>query len=263
MRKTASFIAVALVLSGGRAFAAELEQTDVSAAPSPWVVQVTPYMWAAGMEGRISPFRRAPTIEVDKSFSDVLDDLNVGGFLNLWARNDRLVLSGDLMYVNTTDSHVVGALPVLGPTPGLSASVDSGEFMATAQAGYRVYETPQFTLDLLGGLRVWHISTDVTVSYGNYALSHKESFGWVDPVVSLRGFYNITDKVSVMAQGDVGGFGIGSDFTWQFMATLNYAFNDRYAMSAGYKVLSVDYDRNSHVFDTALSGPVLGLTYRF
>jgi len=28
-------------------------------------------MWAAGLDGHISPFRRGPTIGVEKSFSDV------------------------------------------------------------------------------------------------------------------------------------------------------------------------------------------------
>lgn len=51
--------------------------------PPNWALQVTPYMWAAGLDGHISPFRRGPTIGVEKSFSDVMDDLNFGGFVNI------------------------------------------------------------------------------------------------------------------------------------------------------------------------------------
>ncbi len=42
-----------------------------------------------------------------------------------------------------------------------------------------------------------------------------------------------------------------------------YSFNDRFTVSTGYKVLSINYDSDGHVFDTMLKGPVLGLTYRF
>lgn len=250
--------------SAADAFAGPSEEpAAVTDAGPGWALQITPYMWAAGLKGDISPFRRAPTIGVEKSFSDVMDDLNFGGFVNVWARYDRFVLSGDMMYVDTTDSHAFGALPPPIP-PGviISGSVDSKQFMATLQGGYRVVDTPDFTLDALAGARFWHISNDVTISTpGPY--SYRESFGWVDPVVGLRAFLPLTDKLSVQAQADVGGFGAGSDITWSALATINYTFTDHLSVSAGYKVLDVDYDRGGHVFDTRLSGPVLGLTLRF
>jgi hypothetical protein len=135
--------------------------------------------------------------------------------------------------------------------------------MATLQGGYRVVDTPDFTLDALAGARFWHISNDVTVSALGVSRTYGESFGWVDPVVGLRAFLPLTDKLSVQAQADVGGFGAGSDITWSALATINYTFTDHLSVSAGYKVLDVDYDRGGHVFDTRLSGPVLGLTLRF
>ena len=62
------------------------EEPVAAADVSPtWALQITPYMWAAGIKGDISPFRRAPTIGIEKSFSDVMDDLNFGGFVNVWA----------------------------------------------------------------------------------------------------------------------------------------------------------------------------------
>lgn len=242
-----------------------------------WAFQVTPYMWAAGLKGEVSPFKRGPTIGVEKSFSDVMDHLNLGGFLNVWGRYDRFVFSGDIMYVDTTDSHAYGPLSAF-QIPGLGvaipagstvdATVDTKQFMATMQGGYRVIEAPEFTLDALGGLRFWHISNDVTVTashplIGSRSASHGESFSWVDPVIGLRAFLPLTEKLSFQAQADIGGFGVGSDFTWSALATANYIFSDNLSVSAGYKVLDVDYDRGGHVFDTRLSGPVLGMTWRF
>lgn len=246
-------------------------QPDISApvaADGPdWALQITPYMWAAGLEGNISPFQRAPTIGVEKSFSDVLDDLNFGGFANIWGRYDRFVLSGDVMYVDTTDSHTFGPLPPLpGPIPPgtvVEGSVDTRQFMATLEGGYRVFDTQDVTLDALVGARFWNISNDVTVSALGMSRSYGESFGWVDPVIGLRAFFRLTDKLSVQAQADIGGFGTGSDFTWSAMATANYTFTDQLSVSAGYKVLDVDYDHDGYVYDTRLSGPVVGLTYRF
>ena len=154
-----------------------------------WTLQITPYLWAAGLEGDVSPFRRAPTIGVDKSFGDVLDDLNFGGFVNVWGRYERFVFSGDVMYVDTTESHATGPLPPVGPVPPgtvVSGSVDSRQFTATVQGGYRVVDTAGFTLDALAGARIWYVSNDVTVSALGLSRTYGESFGWVDPVIGAR-----------------------------------------------------------------------------
>jgi hypothetical protein len=273
-------VVVALSLCGApSAFGADatldVPEEYVPAEHSTWALQVTPYMWAAGLDGHISPFRRGPTIGVEKSFSDVMNDLNFGGFINLWGRYDRFVFSGDIMYVDTTDSHGSGPLPaftipsvgVIPPGGNIDARVDTKQFTATLMGGYRVIDTPQFAVDALGGARVWHIANDVKLT-GSLAgmsgsVSYDESFGWVDPLVGLRAFLPLTKKMSLQGQTDIGGFGAGSDLTWSALATVNYVFNDRLSASLGYKVLDVDYAHDGHVYDTRLSGPVLGMTGRF
>lgn len=243
------------------------EPAAVAAAQAPnWTLQITPYMWAAGLEGSVSPFRRAPTIGVDKSFGDVLDDLNFGGFVNIWGRYERFVFSGDVMYVDTTESHATGPLPPVGPVPPgavVSGSVDTRQFTATLQAGHRVVDAAGFTLDALAGARIWYVSNDVTVSAPGLARTYGESFNWVDPVIGARAFLGLTERMSLQAQADIGGFGAGADLTWSVLATANYVVSDRMSVSAGYKALDVDYADDGRVFDTQLSGPVLGATWRF
>jgi len=232
-----------------------------------WALQITPYIWAAGLKGDISPFQRAPTIGIEKSFSDVLSDLNFSGFVNVWGRYDRFVFSGDMMYVDTTESHAYGNLPPLPvaipPGTVVKGDVDSKQFMATLQAGCRVIDTPKFTLDALGGIRFWHISNDVTVRALGFTRSYGESFNWVDPLVGTRALLRLTDKLSLQAQADIGGFGAGSDLTWSVLGTINYILTDHLSVSAGYKALHVDYERDDYVFDSRLNGPVLGVTWRF
>lgn len=248
---------------------------DTAARPD-WIVQVTPYLWAAGLEGRISPFRSAPTLRVDKSFSDILKDVNFGGFANLWGRHGRFVFSADMMYVDTTGSKAAGPLPALqipglGPIPpgaAVDAKVDTTLFTTTVQGGYRALEEAGFTLDVLGGVRYWHTSNDVKVAVtvpgvGTQSARHSERFDWVDPVLGARAFLPLSATSSLQAQVDLGGFGVGSDHTWSLLATYNHVFNERFSGSLGYKVLDVDYRHQGHVYDTRQSGPVLGLTWRF
>lgn len=230
-------------------------------------LQVTPYLWAAGLDGRISPFRRAPAIGVEKSFSDVVDGLEVGGFVNLWWRRGRFVFSGDAMYVRTREGHASGPLPPLPvPVPPgtvVEGRVDSRQANATLQAGYRVVDAGDRSLDLLAGVRAWQLSNDVTVSALGQSRRYGERFEWVDPVLGVRAFQRLSGDWSVQGQLDAGGFGIGADSTWSALATVNYVTSGRVSVSAGYKLLDVDYDHGGHVYDVRLKGPVFGVTYRF
>jgi hypothetical protein len=229
-------------------------------AGSGWVWQVSPYVWAAGIDGEVSPFRRAPTIPLDLSFGEVLDDLRMGGFVNLWLRHGRFVVSADVMYVDLTDRGEVPGLPGLGPTPGLSVRVDSRQIAATLLTGWRARTGPGLTLDLLAGLRWWDISTAATARFGGLSRDWDEDFSWVDPLLGFRAFLPLGERASALVQADVG---LGARRTWQALGTLNVVLTDALSASAGYKALSVDYDEDGHVFDATLTGPVLGLTWRF
>ncbi len=94
-----------------------LSDTDTWTSPR-YALQVTPYAWVTGLSGESSPFKRAPTLDIEKSFSDVFHDLRAAAFINTWARHDRYVLNSDLLYVNTRVSEVVGGLPFVGAGEG-------------------------------------------------------------------------------------------------------------------------------------------------
>ena len=256
---------VGTLLWAGTVGAADLDARAASPAPdtASRALQVTPYLWASGIRGDVSPFRAGPTVGVSKSFGDVLDNLNFGGFLHVWHRNGRYVASADAMLVDTTEDHAIERVPVFGPVRGLAAKVDTRQTTVSLQAGYRIVETAPFTLDLLAGARLWNVENKVKISYANLAISRRETLAWVDPVIGLRAFYGLTDGLSLQAQGDLGGFGAGSRLTWQVMATANYVLTNRLSVSVGYKILKTDYRSGGHVFDTTLQGPVAGLTYRF
>src|SRR5690606_28151081 len=110
----------------------------------------------------------------------------------------------------------------------------------------------------------WDVSNEVTLTLENVgSRSHREDFNWFDPLIGARALVALSERISVLGQADIGGFGVGSDLTWSVLGTVNYTFNDHWSASVGYKHMSVDYDHDDRVFDIDLSGPVLGVTYRF
>jgi hypothetical protein len=43
---------------------------------------------------------------------------------------------------------------------------------------------------------------------------------WFDPVIGMRGRYNLSKAFYLTAETDIGGFGIGSDIAWQGYAAV-------------------------------------------
>ncbi|NRQ18456.1 hypothetical protein [Ensifer sesbaniae] len=221
---------------------------------------MTPYVWAAGIDGDVSPFRRLPTVSIEKSFSDVLEDLNVAGFVNLWARNDWFVISGDLMYVSLTESKTIGRLPIIGGIPPIGASVDTSQFAASLQAGYRFYDSPEFTFDALAGARSWRIETDAKVSFLGFSRSIQSDFDWFDPIVGARAHYHINDSRPRGCRRICGGIGFdmaGLGNNQLFVQRQAYRFPPATRFSPSITKTTVTFlTRRSR-------GPVLGLTIRF
>ena len=65
---------------------------------------------------------------------------------------------------------------------------------------------------------------------------------WWDPFIGLRGRLNLGEAWYLTAKGDVGGFGVGSDFTWQAEAALGCQITGYIFAEAGYRALGTDYE---------------------
>ena len=61
-------------------------------------------------------------------------------------------------------------------------------------------------------------------------------YSLVDPFVGLRGRLDVTDNLYVFARGDVGGFGVGSDFVWNVNTGVGFDITEHFGVAAGYPV---------------------------
>ena len=86
---------------------------------------------------------------------------------------------------------------------------------------------------------------------------------WVDPIVGTRAHWQITDPLYLALYGDVGGFGVGSDLTWQAAAMLGWRVRDWCSIELGYRYLYVDYLDGPFRYEMNMGGPVFGARFRF
>lgn len=227
--------------------------TSVAQTNEGWTGQLTPYLWGAGAEGVLRPFAGAPSLTVSKSFSDILGDLDAAFFATGLARKNQFVLLGDISHSSTSSD---GSIP-----PGLPAEGDFTQSSVTVAAGQRVVANDDLTVDLLGGVRWWHVNGRASAPLVGLAASAKENF--VDPILVGRVNLRLSSRWRLLAYGDFGGFDIGSKTTYQLAVTFNYGLGANTYLSGGYRYLFVDYEDSGTKFEGSVSGPIFGYTWRF
>ena len=92
---------------------------------------------------------------------------------------------------------------------------------------------------------------------------------WVDPFIGLRYLGPINNKWNWLLRGDIGGFGVGSDFAWRVDAGVTYDITKQWEAAIWYKVLDIDYETGTsgtpsiYKWDGTESGITLGVGYYF
>lgn len=259
--------AALLVSTAARAADIAAEAPQEAAPPvSTWTFSVAPYLWAAGLEGDAGLFGREP-VHLDMSFGDIFDNLRFGGMVVAEAHNGTWGFFGDLVYVKT-DADASITRTVAGVPATLAASVETSSLTATLMGEYRAIASGAATLDLMAGARIWSVDNEIeaALSAGGPPLadfSGSDGSVWVDPMVGARGRYDINQSWFLTGWGMVGGFGAGSDVTWDVLGAAGYQWNERISIVAGYRALGVDYEDDGFVYDVVQHGPVIGAVFRF
>ena len=223
-----------------------------------WQFAIAPYLWAAGMDGTMAIGEMEQ--EIDYPFSDVISDLDFALMGHFDMRNERWVISSDLVYVDLGRSQNVDPIEPGDPTT-FTAGMDM--VLLELVGGYRV--SPVFTL-LAGGR--WVDMTAELGATGGLEDHHAEaSKDWIDPLIGVHAFVPLSENWWLGLRGDVGGFGVGSELTWQAYADLGWQVSDLVAIILGYHVLDIDYEGGAGPLtanlDLMISGPQLGVAFRF
>jgi anti-sigma factor RsiW len=99
------------------------------------------------------------------------------------------------------------------------------------------------------------------------AIDESDDQTWFDPGLGVRLSAPDAGRWHLSLQGDIGGFGIGSDFAWQVYPIVGYRFSDLFEVAGSYRAISMDYTSgegsDKFVYDLTTFGPQAGLLFRF
>ena len=225
------------------------------AATDTWQYQLTPYLWIPTISGRAGIGNLVTDTSVSVGNAKV--ELNFGFMGTFEARKNKLIILTDLQYSDI-------ATEKGNPGPLFSSSRASFKtFVFDPEVGYRLLDNGKgATLDVLGGLRYWHLNADLAFRAGVLpAVEVTRSRSWIDGVVGLRGRAALSPRWFVVGKADLGGG--GSKFTYQLFGGVGVNVGKRFALVGGYRDLNVNYNKDGFLFDMSLHGPILGIGMKF
>ena len=140
-------------------------------------------------------------------------------------RRKRIGLLTDLVFISPTAD--TKSLPLEGGAfSGYQAN--SKTFFVDPELYVRLLGRKRFSADVTGGARFWRLDNGITLLPGTLAKTTVgQTQSWIDPVVGARFRLNMGKGWFTDLTGDAGGFGVGSQQTWQVYGGIGKTFKER------------------------------------
>ena len=243
-----------------------------------WTFAVRPYLWVPGISGTLKydiPPSGGGGASVDLS-SYILQNLNFALMLSAEARKGEWSILTDVVYLDVeSDNSKVKSVSFTGPGGRIeiSAGADLGTkvkltgFEWELAGAYTVARGRNSSLDVLVGFRYlgieaktdWQLSDNVSTFARSGSVSDRVDL-W-DGIVGIRGYVGLGEsKWAIPYYLDVG---TGtSAWTWQGVAGIEYRYHWG-ELQLLYRYLYYDLKGDKLLQNVSLSGPAIGVNFRF
>lgn len=219
-----------------------------------WKQTVFIYGMGAAIEGDAQIGNLA--LPVDLSMSDLFDALEFGAMAAYRVENEIWSFTADVTFMGL-------GWQESGPQAQVRGDLDIDQLTLMTTVGRRI--TPN--LEGLVSLAYFDLSADLEIQLPNQVARASRGADWVDPLIGLHYSVPFADKWLFDLRGDIGGFGIGSDLTWQLMTVVRRQNTDTFGWYFGYRAIGYDYEtgqgQNYQRYDLIQHGPGIGIAFSF
>ena len=227
---------------------------DGDASGPDWDHSLVVYLLAPTIEGTQGIGQLDSNLKIDPS--TVLDTIQAG-FLGGWvAETDGWGFMLDVVYMDLEEDFKL----VQDRVPG---EIGNTQLVVVANGLYDLTDSWQ----VMGGLLYNDVSLRVKLEGPQQDRRFRAGESWVDPMIGLRYHTQLSARWDLVGFGQVGGFGVGADFTWQAGANFNFQMTDTTSLMLGYRYIDFDYEsgkgRDRFKFDIAEHGFAAGFRFDF
>ncbi len=211
--------------------------------PEGWFLEVAPSFWITGLDLNLDLKNTPNHIDTDLN---MFDDANGGGQIGFDAMRTDWGFWMTASYVringNVNSNQGQGALDFENATAEIALTL--------------LWEGPSLEY-FLGGRWQW---LDMDLRLPNNPQESADT-SWFEPFVGARWKNQIGDTVRIYLRGDLGGFGVGSDLTWNLYGMFQFQLSETWSIDVGYRAMATLLDRASFRYDGRITGLLLGGTF--
>jgi len=217
--------------------------------PSAWQVVVTPSWMAPVMRGRL--IIKGYESESHAGAGDAFSPLQTGAGLGVEVRRGDWGFTLDGLYTNVSQ-----------PAERTDDRIRASQLLLTAVAAKRAATWLEFRF----GARLNATRGTITGTLASGG-GVEDKRVWLDPVIGAGLVIPGTGHWDIGLSGNVGGFGLGSDFAWQVYPRIGFRFSHGFQAHLGYRAVGfefeVDQTRDRYGWHLRTFGPVLGARLTF
>lgn len=203
----------------------------------------------AGVLGIVKP--------VDLPLDDLIPAIDMVAVFSFEARKGPWGILTSGIYMDLSDA-AAPSNPLVE-----DVKIELKQLMLDAALSYAVVDKAGGSLELLAGVRYNYIHAGMTITGRNNTFSGSDSKAWIDPYLGVLGRAKLTQSISLVGRGDIGGFDVGSALTWQLYGGVEFQLSRSCHLGVGYRYLSVDYTSGGFTYDMATRGPQIELGFTF
>lgn len=230
-----------------------------------WRFEIAPYVWATSLNGDVGS--RGRSVSVDADFADIVHDSDslLAAMLHMEVGRGRWSAFTDVTYGKIGVDDVFTANGFVDTTSTTLWIEGGGAYRFIDEQPLGASDSKsRVTVDGLLGARVSVIGFDLRLK--DVGIDVDQTTAWVDPFIGARARFDFGEHWAVQLRGDVGGFGAGSQFTWQAVGLIGYRFhigNVPTTFFVGYRALEQDFQSSGFEWDMIVHGPMIGLNFVF
>jgi opacity protein-like surface antigen len=212
-------------------------------------LRITPYLWAMGIDGELKADGRE--VEVSYDFSDIVEQMNVGGSVLVDLNKGDWVNYLQVDYVSVSEKKARTDL-------GVKVDLDATSTLGAAATGWRFALGERHSIDVMAGVRYMNLDTELDAhSAGTNHSNDKVYDGMVAlrPRFALSKYWSFTGLASV-GTGD-------SDLSWELSPQFVYDCCG-WDFRVGYRTVNYKFEGGKDdKADIDISGPMVGVGFTF
>jgi hypothetical protein len=224
-----------------------------------WQHRFLLYGWLPSLNGTLNYDIPGGGNSVSADASDIIDNLKMT-FMGLYeGRMNEWSFKVDLLYLNVGNSDD-NAVSLPGDVK-VGADQSMIALAVGLYGGYNAVKTDKVSLDILAGARYLGLDVDARLDLpSGSSLKLSRSVDLWDAIVGIKGSITLSDKWYLPYHFDIGTG--DSDLTWQALVAVGYRYNWGDVILA-YRHLSYDQGSSGLIQNLELSGPAIGVNFRF